>query len=289
MLENSNSISLDHIAPILFDELRYADPLTAKEFHKLVHLVHSNLEETEIESELEYFWYKFGSCARTPASSGVSITSTGGGYEARCEKTPEETDLTPEAEDILRKQTRNALDTYYSNDLVHLTDINYRKAPYSVQRAYRGLDQELQSIKLNQGPAATNFDNQSIREKLERVVDSFPIEEFPQHQNELFQMHSIVDRALSEGVSVEKIIGVTDTFWSLFCLDLCQDTATNTSAEDVLEELGFFNVREQKRKYRAKLDDYESEHIEVVESSDNLNEAAEALMSSRLSFAGVSE
>lgn len=280
----SKAVELDDIIPILYEERSYSTPLRAKAFHKLIYFIHREISaKQDIESNISLFWYKYGTCARTSPSPLLDVVETGSGHEIKFDESQVSTDLSESTESTIRETVNRVLEGYYEKGLEGITDLQYENAPYQVQRNYRELDKLIGSVKSSKGEQTSDFDRTEFRSILHDFVNSYPVEEFPEHENELYHCYSVLSERLDDSKStIEDQERILDTFWSLFCIDLAESTATNTSPMSVLSDLGIDDPQEAKNELREQIRQYDKDYLTVQESTEVIEEAAEAVMVSRL-------
>ncbi|GGK83397.1 hypothetical protein [Haloarcula sebkhae] len=280
----SESVDLDDIVPVLYEERSYSTPLRTKAFHKLIYFIHKELSaEPEIESNIGLFWYKYGTCAQTSQSPLLEVVETGGGHETKLNESGVSTDLSTSAEWTVRDAVKRALERYYERGLEGITDLQYEDAPYQLQRNYRQLDKRIGSIKSSGDVNTTEFDRVGFRRLLNDFVQVYPTEAFPEHENELYHCYSILsERIDNPEATIGHLERVLDTFWSLFCVDLAESTATNASSMSVLSDLGIDEPHEAKEELREQIHEYDEDYLTVKGTSEVADEAAEAVMLSRL-------
>lgn len=283
-MDTSKAVGLEDIVPILYEERSYSTPLRAKAFHKLVYFIHQELSANqEIESDIGLFWYKYGTCARTSPSALLEVIETGGGHEMKFNESNVSIDLAGPTESMVRETVNRVLELYYEKGLEGITDLQYEEAPYQIQRNYRELDKLIGSAKSSKREQTSDFDRTEFRSLLHDFVDSYPGEKFPEHENELYHCYSILSERVDDSEStIGDLERILDTFWSLFCVDLAASTATNVSPISVLSDLGINDPQEAKDELREQIRQYDQDHLSVHDSSEMTDEAAEAVMFSRL-------
>lgn len=283
-MDDPRNVELDDLIPILYQERNYSTPLTAKAFHKLIYFIHQELStKQDIESNISLFWYKYGACARTTPSTLLEVVETGDRHEVKFNKSDASINFEGSTESTVRATVNDVLEMYYENGLEGITDLQYDEAPYQVQRDYREIDKLIGSIKSLNGEQTSQFDRDGFRSLLHNFISSYPVDVFPEHENELYHCYSILSERLDNTEStIEDLERILDTFWSLFCVDLAESTATNTNSMSVLSDLGITDPQETKDQLREQIHDYDQDYLTVSESTEAADEAAEAVMISRL-------
>jgi len=284
MSSNSPQITLDDVAPILLGELSYGNTLPAKAFHKISYFVHESLQDhPELESDIEIFWYKYGTCVRTSNTQGVSIRKTGDSNEVIFHENQMESVLDSETDREVRDSVSDAVSMYYRLGLDGITDEQYEQAPHQIQRRYRALDQSIQGVIKGAGKETANFNRENLRQLQAEFTNSFPTNLYPHLRSPLLQTQSLISERLdNEDAAIGDIEEISDTFWTLFCFDLAAETATNVNPETVLKDLQVEDPEDRKRKLRQDLDRFEAEYLHVSKSGPLQTKAADALMASRL-------
>jgi len=172
---------------------------------------------------------------------------------------------------------------YYEAGLDGITDKQYEQAPYQIQRRYRAIDQYIQDVIDTAGKGEGNFNRKRLRRLQSEFTKSFPTDIYPHLRSPLMETQSVVSERLDSDDSViGDIEEVLDTFWTLFCLNLAAETATNVSSEDVLEDLQIEDPEERRMRLRSDLDQYERMFLRVRRSGPLQTEAADSVMASRL-------
>lgn len=283
------AISLDDIVPILLEELRYEKNLPAKAFHKVAYFIHQSIgENSDLESDIELFWYKYGTCVRTSDAQGVSIRKTGGANEVVFHQDQLEQELDETSRKDVKQAVSDAVSMYYRMGLEKITDKQYGQAPHKAQKHYRDLDREIQNTISSSGKETTYFNRQKLRRLLTNFVNTFPTDHFPDLRGPLMQTQSLVSERLdNENAVVGDIDEILDTFWSLFCVDLAVKTATNVNADKILRDLQIGQPAEKKEKLRRDLDRYESNLLHISKDGPAITSASDAVMASRLDFEKV--
>lgn len=106
-----------------------ADALPKKSLHKLLYRVDVKSAEQDLDIEIPYYWYLFGTVSPATPSTVPSASINGPGLEDR-----------------LRSVVSEALSEYYEHGLEWLTDRMYDDAPYQVQRDFRELDKKIRTL-----------------------------------------------------------------------------------------------------------------------------------------------
>lgn len=175
-------------------------------------------------------------------------------------------------EKALEDVAESILDRYYDSSLKEITDLTYKDAPYEVFRHWRELDKQISSLEDNYNPF---FDNTPIREevedKVERVYDSFPVTEFPQHEADVSTWYFAMVRELDMGIQdVQRLHKVNTVFWGIFTLSVAQKHRYNMTEEEVLQALGIESIEEELDIRRSELRELEQKGLnDRFEESDN--------------------
>lgn len=280
-------ITLDEVSAVLFDEFDRDGTLSPKAFHKITYFIEQNLSEQGYKTDIEYFWYKYGTMTAT-ADSSIAIEPSGERSEVLCSISTDELSTDPELEEVLRTVTREVLTDYDRLDTEGLTDRMYEDAPYDFQRAYRVLDTTIQSELKAGSEEDVKFDREAIRAQLHEFIDVFPEEEFSGHLNDLYLWYDILSTALDdETVTLGDIEEITELFWTIVMLDLATDPETGIDSETFADELNIDDPAGLQGYLSYRLQQLESEHLYVAEVADYTRQAADAAVISQLDFVEI--
>lgn len=224
----------------LLEENHIYEDLPDKAIHKLSYLVYKRSQDRGVELSIPYFWYRYGVLTQQSTSNTSELPSPG---------------LDGNEKETLNKVAGTVLEKYYNSSLKDITDLTYDDAPYEVFRHWRELDKQISKLQDNYNPF---FDNTPIREeiedKIERVYDSFPVSEFPQHEADLSTWYFSMIRELDMGMQdVDRLHQLNTVFWGIFTLNVAKKDRHNMTEEEVLETLGVSSFQAEIKKRRGQL------------------------------------
>lgn len=262
----TESLGVGEVTTLILDERKYDSPLRAKTFHKILYFVNKELKEIGIDTDIDYFWYKFGTMAKT-SGTPVTIDRTDEGSEVDCTLDLSSIDLDEDEITKARLAVSRALNAHYRLGTEGLTDIMYEEAPYDLQRNYRHLDQQLSNA-IDSRPDIDGVDSdpESVRETIFNVTDSFPADDFPQLEDDLYLWYSNVSADMDEnGFRPSNILDISEIFWTIFCIDLAQKENSGLSVDEISEELDTDDLKGRQDKLRKKLQVFERERCMLKE------------------------
>jgi len=212
------------IRDTLRENHRYEE-LPDKAVHKLSYLVYKESKDRGVDIEIPFFWYRYGILTRTLNPNSSRAISPG---------------LDNREEKILNNVSKTILEKYYNSSLEGITDITYEDAPYDVFVHWRELDKQISELEDNYNPF---FDNTPIREevesKIESVYNSFPVSDFPHHQNDLSTWYFAMTRELDMGMeNIQRLNKINTAFWGIFTLSVAKKHRHNMTEKEVLQALG---------------------------------------------------
>lgn len=259
-------LGVDDAIALILDERKYDSPLRAKEFHKLLYFIKREFDERGIDANIPYYWYRYGTVTPTTGTQVSIQEAEDGGSEVVTELNPADIDASEDEIEEARNGVQEVLLLYYQiGGLESLTDLMYEDAPYEVQRDFRELDKQLRTAAddhpdiLDEG-----YDPRSIRRTLIQVVDSFPTEEFPHLESELYLWYNVMSTELDypdEFYSVNEMLSLCDSFWTLFMIEVAQQEHSDITVEEVREAISDDIERYQDR-LRTKLQHRRREQTE---------------------------
>jgi len=249
------------------EENHIYEDLPDKAIHKLSYLVYKHSQDRGVELSIPYFWYRYGVLTQQPTSS----TSE-----------PPSPSLDSDEEETVNNVAELVLEKYYSSSLKEITDLTYKDAPYEVFRHWRELDKQISRLQDNYNPF---FDNTPIREeiedKIERVYDSFPVSEFPQHETDISTWYFSMIRELDMGLqNVDRLHDVNTVFWGIFTLSVAQKHRYNMTEDEVLQALGITSFEAELKERRSLLRRLERDGLDdrFDESNDDLTATTDAVI-----------
>lgn len=251
----------------LLEENHIYEELPNKAIHKLSYLVYKRANDRGFEVSIPYFWYRYGVLTQQAPHDTVEPSSPG---------------LDTSAIEGLNDVTETVLDIYYDTSLKNITDLTYKDAPYEVFRHWRNLDKQISRLQRNYNPF---FDNTPIREeieeKLESVFDTFPLEEYPQHETDLSNWYFSMTRELDMGLeNVQRLHDVNIEFWGAFTLTVAKNHHPNMTEDEVLRELGITSFDHELKNRRSRLRRLERAALNdrFDEGGKELTEATDAIV-----------
>lgn len=256
------------IRKLLEENHRYDNDLPDKAVHKLTYLIWKRSKDRGVDVEVPFFWYRFGVMTRQPSHSSLIEPPTPG--------------LDDPSEEILDDVTESVLDEYYSGNLDEITDITYQEAPFEVYIHWRELDQHLQELEDNYNPF---FDNTTLRDdletKIERVFDTFPVDEYPEHEENLYDWYFYLTTELDNGLkNPTRLSDINQKFWGIISLSIAQDYHYNMSQEEVQQTLNIDSFDEEKVNRRREFNALKRESLYDREeaATDQLNATTDAIV-----------
>lgn len=282
---SEHEISLEDIAAVLFDEVDRSSPMSAKAFHKITYFVNKRLEERQQRTDVEYFWYKFGTMTVTRGSS-VAINRTGSNRsEVICATTPSDLEIPDETEYAVRQVAQEALDEHSDIGTEGLTDKMYIDAPYEFQRQYRNLDQCIQEQIESLERSETHFDRDTIRDHIHSFIDVFPEDDLREYQNELYLWYDLLSTQLDKsGTTLGDIEDIAELFWTIVMLDVATRPETGVDSAIFGAELNLDDPSGLQEYLKNELRQLEGEYLSPEDQPEYVIEAADAVMASRLDF-----
>lgn len=256
------------IRELLEENHRYENNLPDKAVHKLTYLIWKRSKDRGVDVNVPFFWYRYGVMTRQPSYSSPGEPPTPG--------------LDDPSKEALDDLTESALNDYYSGDLDEITDITYQDAPFDVYKHWRELDQHLYELEENYNPF---FDNSALREdletKIESVFDSFPIDEYPDHEEDLYDWYFYLTTELDNGLkSPTRISDINQAFWGIFSLSVAQDYHYNMSLEEVRQTLEIDSFEHEQAARRQEFNALKRESLYDREdsASERLNATTDAIV-----------
>lgn len=245
---------LQFIKDTLKSKHRYEE-LPDKAIHKLSYLIYSKSKQRGANVSIPYFWYRYGVLTH-PTPDSTSSSSPG---------------MSPECEEIVNQVSEQVLQNYYSASLEEITDITYKDAPYDIFRNWRALDKQLSNLNDNYNPF---FDNTPIKneveKKVEKVYDSFPTDEFPQHTSDLATWYFAMTREIDADLeNVQRMQEINTVFWGIFTLSVAREHHPNMSQDDVLSTLGISSFEDTTTERREELYRLENQSLDDRRAGDD--------------------
>lgn len=278
-------LDVGEVAALLLDERKYDQPPTRKEFHKLMYFAAKELQDVDVEAEVPYFWYKFGTMTPTTHNT-ISIQHEGHSSAVRCSVTPKQLNLADDQAARARLAVSRVLNQHYKLGTEGLTDKMYDDAPYEVQRRYRELDKQLGALAGIRNDVEIDTSREAIRENLFDFVDAFPVDEFPQLRSDLFRWYDVMSAELdTHDFSANHMLEVAEAFWTIFSVKLAQRANTGVTKSEIVSTLGTDeeNFHEYAEEMRQRIQMWDRDRTRLQsESTDNdeVVEAVEAVVTS---------
>ena len=239
----SEELTLSDVTSIVLSchESRYDSSLPPTAYNKILFLLNEDLKDTQgVDVEIPVFWYMHGPVVKT-TDSNVTQAQTSGGQRIRCNQTENEIDAENYTISKVRGSAENILEIYYKKGTKGLISKAYQFAPYEVGQVYRDLKRQLATEANSEQTALGDFTggNQSqVRDVVHDFVDSFPVTEFPEIEDDLHIWYRLVSAKLdADEYDPEMIERLTKQFWRLFCLELACHENNGLSREDIETEL----------------------------------------------------
>ena len=274
-------LSVGDVAALLFDERKYDEPLTRKEFHKLMYFARKELDDLDVPADIPYFWYKFGTMTPTTDAS-IVVERTNQTSAVSCTRAPDELDLSSDLAAQARLAIRRVLNHQYEIGTEPLTDLMYDEAPYEVQRHYRRLDKQL-GVLTGKRDDDIDTSKAAIRETLFDLVNAFPLDTFPEFRGDLYVWYDVLSAELDAyQFSPNQAHEIAEAFWTGFAVELAQRENTGVTKSEIVATLGtdeetFHNYAEEQR---MRLHAWDRERTQLLAEPENerLIDVAEAVV-----------
>lgn len=244
----NDKLSLDEVTSIVLSchKSRYDSGLPPTAYNKILFLLNEDLKDKPgIDVDIPVFWYMHGPVVKT-ADSNVTKIQTSDGQRIRCNHTENEIDTESYVISNVRESAEDILETYYENGTDGLISKAYQYAPYEIGQVYRDLKRQLATEADSNQTALGDFTGgkqSRVRKAVHDFVDSFPVTEFPELEDELHIWYRLVSAKLdAEEYDPEAIEKLTKEFWRLFCLELACQENNGLSREDIETELDGVSV-----------------------------------------------
>lgn len=282
------ALSVDEVTALLLDIRDFDNPLREKELHKLLYFIKRGLQEEGIDADIPYYWYRYGTMAKL-SDSAVSIAQTDGGTAVQCPVTPTSLDHSESVVDKAKMVISQEFSRYVQQGgLEGITDRQYEDAPYKVQRHYREMDKQLRTA-TDEHPdfMEEGYDSDAVRRSLSRVVRSFPTDEFPEFEDDLYLWYGVMSTELDEErYKPETLLSISDRFWTIFSIELAQRKHSDMTVREIRSEISD-DVDEYKARLRESLRNREREQTEfgpTLEEDDIVRDLSDAVSESLLGF-----
>lgn len=277
----TSTLSVEEVTALLLDERFYSNPLRPKTFYKLLYFADKELSDVGLDTDIQHFWYKFGTMVKT-GGSPVTIDWSEDAREIRCSLSAAQVTLPQEEETKARLALSRALNRLYEQNTEGLTDEMYEDAPYDVQRHYRRLDKQL-SDAIDDKPDYPEVDSsqEAVVDTVFDIIDTFPVDDYPWIERDLDLWYSVLSAELdAEEYRPQKALKVSDLFWTIFCIDLAQRENTGLTPEEIAEELDSQDLEGRQDDIRKELQLIERERSRLytdLEENDVVSEAADGV------------
>ena len=252
----SEQLSVEEVTALLLDEHRsqYKNSIPPKALHKILYFAVKELEREHIDVDIPLYWYMYGAVVET-SKSGIGVVKTQAGQRVTCDASVEEISAEEPTIRRGRRALERSLDQYYSMGLERLTDKMYKEAPYDVQRTYRELDKQL-GVAADDGQM-TLFGKRNegrTRETLYDFVENFPVDSFPEYEDDLHIWYRLVSAEIdSDEYDPKRVQRLSKKFWRLFCLELACRENTGLSRSEIATELNVQSIDAVKDDIRSDL------------------------------------
>ncbi|GAB3690067.1 hypothetical protein GCM10028857_26140 [Salinarchaeum chitinilyticum] len=252
----TSPLTLDEITALLLEkfEEKGGERLPPTAHNKLVHFIEKGLEENHVEHDLPLFWYMFGRVT-AKSNSSIYVERIEGDQSVKCDLEASDISASEVQLRTLEKEVEGALGKYFETDLETLVRSSYDDAPYDAQRTYLDLKDQLES-EANSDQATFNefasSKNRQIRELLYQFVQEFPLDDFPEYEQDLNKWYRLISGELdSDDFDPETALRLTEQFWRLFCLELACVQNNGLTPEEIAEELrGVESIESEKQDLR---------------------------------------
>lgn len=277
----TSTLSVGEVTALLLDERFYSNPLRPKTFYKLLYFADKELNEVGLDTDIQHFWYKFGTMAKT-GGSPVTVDWSDDNREVRCSLSASQLSLPREEETKARLALSRALNRLYEQNTEGLTDDMYEDAPYDVQRHYRRLDKQL-SDAIDDKPDYPEVDSsrETVINTVFDIIDTFPVDDYQWLEQDLDLWYSVVSAELdAEEYRPQKALKVSELFWTIFCIDLAQRENTGLTPEEIAEELDTQDLEGRQEDIRKELELIERERSRLhtdLEENQVVSEAADGV------------
>lgn len=277
----TSTLSVGEVTALLLDERFYSNPLRPKTFYKLLYFADKELDDVGLDTDIQHFWYKFGTMVKT-GGSPVYCDWSEDAREVRCSLSAAQVTLPQEEETKARLALSRALNNLYEQNTEGLTDEMYEDAPYDVQRHYRRLDKQL-SDAIDDKPDYPEVDSsqEAVVDTVFDIIDTFPVNDYPWIERDLDLWYSVLSAELdAKEYRPQKAQKVSDLFWTIFCIDLAQRENTGLNPEEIAEELDTQDLEGRQDDIRKELQLIERERSRLhtdLEENDVVSEAADGV------------
>ena len=283
---------VDGVTALLLDERKYDSPLREKELHKLLYFIKQELEEKGIATDIPYYWYRYGTVTPIIGSSVTVEKAQDGGSKVVCPVTPDAIDAPEDELDQVRDVVQEVLLRYYQiGGLQPLTDLMYEDAPYEVQVEFRQLDKQLRTAADNHPDLLDDgYDKDDIRRTLSRVVKTFPTDEFPNLESDLYLWYTVMSTELDQTdqfYSVNEMLSLCNAFWTVFMIEVAQQEHSDLTIEEVRNAISD-DVDSYQKQMRARLENKEREQTKFgaqLERDEVVRDAQDAVAEALVGFA----
>ncbi len=277
-------LEMEELVALLLDEHKYDEPLSPKAVHKILYVAEDELERERVSVELPTYWYMYGPVA---AMADTCVTLGGEDAPVSCNVEISDIDAPSRVRSRGRRTVRRALDEYYEHGLEGLTERIYDDAPYDVQRHYRRLDEQLEMAATDgQLTIYGGKNEEQTRETLYDFIESFPVTEFPEYEDDLHIWYRLMSAELdSDEYDPERAQLLAGKFWRFFCLELACHENDGLTREEIATELDIDSVDAEKRRIRTILLSREQAKARRnARESEVARKAAEAFVVPHLEF-----
>lgn len=275
--------ALDRVIRLLHEEHKY-DTLPSKAVNKLLYLVHKEATTRGLDVTVPYFWYQFGVVTMDAGSGSPTESGPRPARAPTAEHEPRGGD-----EESLRGVVRDVLDDYYDTSLEEITDRTYTDAPYDVQQEWRALDKKLRTHHEDYNDFfEVDPSHRDMQRSVDTVYDTFPVQQFPEHESDLLDWYSIMMRELrGPELDIDRLMEANLAFWRVFSLTVAENHRHAMTKDDVARVLGIPSFETARENSRADLRAVEAEALDEKFADDQSTDAtatraADALAASAL-------
>lgn len=250
----THDLAVDEVVALILDEYKYNRSFTPKEIYKLLYFAEKEIEKERISTDMQKFWYMFGTMTAT-SDTAIETSRDGKTGTVSCGLTVDDIDAPESTIRHGRDAVNRALDQYYNLRLGGITDKMYKEAPYEVQRHYRRLDKQLDAAAdTGQMTLDGGKNKKRTRETMSDLVESFPLEDYPEYEDDLYIWYRLLSAKLdSSNYDPDEAKKLTKKFWRLFCLELACRENDGLTRDQIADELNIDSIESKKREIRSEL------------------------------------
>lgn len=163
--------------------------------------------------------------------------------------------------------------------------------PYQVQREFRELDKQLRTAAEDHPDILDDgYDRSAIRRTLSRIVKSFPTDEFPHLESDLYLWYNVMSTGLDqpdEFYSVNEMLSLSGAFWTIFMIEVAQKEHSDITVDEVQDEIGDDDVDRFQERMRSRLENKKAEQTKYgprLERDETVRAAQDAVSEALVGF-----